>query len=265
MTPALRNDGLIVDLDGVVWLSGHPIAGSVEALEELRAAGVRVLFLTNDPQSSRDELAARLSGIGVPATAADVMTSSAATAGYLAAQPGLAGGRVFVIGSPAMHAEIEGAGLRLVAPADARQADVVVVGGHAGFDYNELAAATLAVTGGAKLFATGRDPVFPTPDGPLPATGAILAAVETATGAHATVVGKPEPYVFEFARAALDGCERVAVVGDNLAADIAGARRSGLGAILVLTGSTSERDLENAPVRPDLVLPSLAAVPGAVR
>ena len=134
----------------------------------------------------------------------------------------------------------------------------MVLGGHEGFDYAELQAATTAIAHGAALFATGRDAVIPTRDGPVPATGAILAAVETGTGATAVVVGKPEPFVFEIARETLRGCERVAVVGDNLVSDVVGAKRAGLDAILVLTGTATREDLQHAPVRPDLVLPGLA-------
>jgi HAD superfamily hydrolase (TIGR01450 family) len=251
-------DGLIVDLDGVVWLSGRPIDGAAEAIAKLRARGTRLLFLTNDPQSSRDELAARLTAIDIPATTADVLTSAAATARFLASQRHLRGNRALVIGSPALRREIEEAGFHLVAMSDARRAELVVVSGHDRFDYAELQAATTAVVHGAELFATGRDPVVPSPDGPRPATGAILAAVETATGVTANVIGKPEPFVFEVARTALSGCENVAVVGDNLASDIAGAKRSGLDALLVLTGTATENDLEQAAIQPDLVLASLA-------
>ena len=251
-------DGLIVDLDGVVWLGGEPIEGAVDAIARLRARGTRVLFLTNDPQSSRDEHAARLTTIGIPATAADVLTSAAATARFLASQRRLQGQNALVIGSPALHDEIEKAGFRLVPLSDARRAEVVVVGGHEGFDYAELRAATTAIADGAELFATGRDAVVPSRDGPLPATGAILAAVETASGLTATVIGKPEPFVFEIARETLGECDHVAVVGDNLASDIVGAKRSGLDAILVLTGAATKDDLEYAMIQPDFVLPSLA-------
>jgi glycerol-1-phosphatase len=258
-------DGLIVDLDGVVWLGGHPIDGAAEAIAGLRANGIRVLFLTNDPQSSRDEHAARLGAIGIPATAADVMTSTAATAHFLATQKHLAHCDVLAIGSPALRAELKHAGFRLVSATDARRARAVVVGGHEGFDYGELRAAATAVLNGAALYATGRDAVFPTRDGPRPATGAILAAIETAGGVTATVIGKPEPYVFEMAREALSGCDRLAVVGDHLASDIAGAKRAGLDAILVLTGSATEDDLARAPIQPDLVLSSLAALSASDR
>jgi len=258
-------DGLIVDLDGVVWRGDDPIDGAAEAIAAVRANGTRVVFLTNEPGSSRSALAARLTDMGLPATAAEVVTSAAATARVVGSLEGLAGRRAFVVGPPALHDEITGAGFQLVTREAAQQAEVVVVGGHRGFDYAELRAATVAIRNGARLFATGRDAVFPTPQGPLPGTGAVLAAVETAGGVPAVVVGKPEPVMFEIAREALTGCERVGVIGDHLIADIAGAKRAGLGAILVLTGTTSRADLERAAIPPDLVLESLAALPQAMR
>lgn len=264
-TEAVDYDGLIVDLDGVVWRGDEPIDGAADAIAAVRANGIRVMFLTNEPGSSRTAFADRLTDMGIPATAADVMTSAAATARVVGSLEDLASRRAFVVGPPALHEEIEGVGFQLVSPEEVRQAQVVVVGGHRDFDYAELRAATVALRNGARLFATGRDAVFPTPEGPWPGTGAILAAVETAGGVPAVVVGKPEPIVFEIAREALAGCERVGVIGDHLIADIGGAKRAGLGAILVLTGTTSRVDLERAAIRPDHVLESLAALPGAMR
>jgi 4-nitrophenyl phosphatase len=227
----------------------------------MRAKGVKIVFLTNEPSSSRASFAARLTDIGIPASSEDVMTSAAATARVLGSLDGLAARRALVVGPPALRDEIAGAGFDVVSPENARQANVVVVGAHEGFDYGELRAATDAIRNGARLYATGRDAVFPTADGMAPGTGAVLAAIETAGGAPAVVVGKPEPVMFEIAREALAGCERVAVVGDHLTSDIEGAKRAGLAAILVLTGTTSRADLERAIIRPDVVLESIAALP----
>jgi HAD superfamily hydrolase (TIGR01450 family) len=254
-------DGLIIDLDGVIWLGGEPIAGAAEAIAALRAAGTRVLFLTNEPLRSRSAIATRLTEIGIPATAADVMTSAAAVAGQLGSLAGVQARRALVIGPPALRDEISAAGFRLLGCENAPQAEVVVAAGHDGFDYRELRAATAALRNGARLFATGRDPVFPTPAGLEPATGAIVAAIETAGGVPAVVVGKPEPIMFEIACHELAGCERIAVIGDNLTTDIAGAKRAGLDAILVLTGMADRVDLEWAAVMPDLVFDSLASIP----
>jgi HAD superfamily hydrolase (TIGR01450 family) len=256
----LACDGLIVDLDGVIWLGSSPIAGAAETIADLRVNGIRLVFLTNDPQSSAARHAARLSAMGIPARPSDILTSAAATARYLSAHSALAGANLFAIGSAALHDELRAAGFNLLEPSEVLRAQAVVVGGHDRFDYTELRAATTAVLAGAQLFATGRDTVFPTSDGPAPATGAILAAVETATGAKATVIGKPEPYVFEVACDALAPCERVAVVGDHLVSDVAGAKRAGLAAILVLSGATTEDEIASAAIQPDLVVPSLAAL-----
>jgi len=253
-------DGLIVDLDGVVWLGGVPIDGAAHAIGVLRSRGVRIVFVTNDPQGSRQEFATRLTAIGVPVTAADVVTSAAATARFMASRRQVFPRGALVVGGPALRAEIERAGLRIVAPSDTRAVDVVVVGGDDGFDYGQLVAATRAVRGGAALYATGRDAVFPTEEGPLPATGAILASIEVAAGTQATVIGKPEPLIFQIARDVLDGCRHVAVVGDHLVSDIAGAKRAGLDAILVLTGTATVDELERAVTKPDLVIPSIAAL-----
>jgi 3-hydroxyisobutyrate dehydrogenase len=257
-------DGLIVDLDGTVWRGSEPIDGAAEGIAAVRGRGVRVLFLTNEPGSSRSSFAARLTGMGIPATPSDVMTSAAAAAQAAGSLDGLIRRQALVAGPRALRDEIKNAGFQLVSGPQARRAEVVVVGGHDGFDYAELRAAATALRNGARLFATGRDAVFPTPEGPWPGTGAILAAVETAGGVQATVVGKPEPVMFEIACQALAGCERIWVIGDHLITDIAGAKRAGLGAILVLTGMTSRAELPAAVIPPDLVLESLAALPAAL-
>src|SRR5215471_1096937 len=155
------DDGLIIDLDGVVWLGGDPIPGAAEAIAAVRGDGTRVLFVTNEPRRSRCALAERLTEIGIPATIADVITSAAVAARVAGSLPCLANRRALVVGPPALHDEIKGAGFRLVACEEAREAGVVIVGGHEGFDYRELRAAAAAVRAGARLFATGRDAVFP--------------------------------------------------------------------------------------------------------
>jgi glycerol 3-phosphatase-2 len=252
-------DGLIVDLDGVVWIGDIPIAGSVDAIAALQARGVRLVFLTNDPTGSRSDYARRLSEMGIAADEEQIVTSARALAALIAERE-RSGTAVFAIGSPALKAELAGAGLELRSGDGGRAAAVVAVGGHSGFAYRELRIATQALRQGARLYAAGRDATFPMPDGPWPATGAILAAVEFAGGTTATVVGKPEPYIFALAQSLLDGCKRVAIVGDHLAADIAGGKRAGLTTILVLSGTATSSDVVAASVRPDLVVDDLAAL-----
>jgi 6-phosphogluconolactonase len=259
LAPDLRFDGLIVDLDGVVWVGATAVPGSIAAIAQLRARGVRLLFMTNDPRGSRSEHAARLRALGVPADESEIVTSASALASLVREREGV-GTTAFVIGSPSFKAELAQAGLELLAGEAGRDADVVAVGGHEGFDYGELRVATQALRRGARLYAAGRDATFPMPDGPWPGTGSVVAAVEVAGGRTAITVGKPEPFIFDIARSLLVDCRRVAIVGDNLAADIAGGKRAGLTTILVLTGTSGRDDVAGAEVTPDIVLPDLAAL-----
>ena len=116
------------------------------------------------------------------------------------------------------------------------------------------------IISGAHFFGTNRDPIFPMPDGPWPATGAVLAAVEVASGKQATVIGKPELPIIEVTRALLPPEARTAIVGDSLFSDIQGGKRAGIGTVLVLSGNTTQADLEASPIQPDFVLPSLASL-----
>ena len=254
---AAEFDGLIVDLDGVVWIGREPVPGSADAIAALRERAIRLVFLTNSPTGSRAEYVAALARIGIPATEADIVTSGSALAAFMAEEEG-AGTPVYAIGSASLKAELGSVGL--VLRADGRDVAAVAVAGHRDFDYDELRSASQAVRRGARLYAAGRDATFPMPDGPWPATGAILAAVETASGVRATSVGKPEPYIFEIARSLLRECRRVAIVGDNVESDIAGGKRAGLTTILVLTGTTSRDDLASAGVEPDFVVADLASL-----
>jgi glycerol-1-phosphatase len=251
-------DGLIVDLDGVVWVGGAAIPGSVEALAELRARGVRIVFLTNDPRGWRADYAARLRALGIAASESEIVTSASALAQYVREREG-AGTTAFVIGVRAFKEELADAGLAVLEEEAGRDAEVVAIGGHDDFDYAELRTAAFAIRGGARLYAAGRDPTYPMPDGLWPGTGAIVAAVEAAGGRPAIAVGKPEPYIFAIARELLDGCRRVAIVGDGLDTDIAGGRRAGLETILVLTGTATREDVASAAVTPGVVVPNLAA------
>jgi glycerol 3-phosphatase-2 len=252
-------DGLIIDLDGVVWVGPAPVPGSVNAIAALRESGVQIVFLTNDPRSSRVELAARLTLLGIPADSSQIVTSGSALARYVREREG-PGARVFAIGSPMFKAELAGRGLTLTEGLAARAANVVAVGGYDGFSYDELRTAAQALRRGASLYSAGRDATFPMPDGPWPGTGSVVAAVEVAGGTRATIVGKPEPFVYGVARSVLRNCHRVAVVGDSLESDIVGGIHAGLGTVLVLTGTCTADDVAGSAVQPNVVLPDLAAL-----
>lgn len=252
-------DGLLIDLDGVVWVGREPIPGAAEALRVLHAASKKIVFVTNNPGKPAAAYAQRLVEMGVEVGADRIVTAGEAT-GSLAVERTGEGASAFVIGAPAFHETIAAAGLQLLEGEAGRDADVVLVSGHRGFDYEELLTATLALQRDAALFATSHDPTLPMPGGPWPGTGAVLAAVETASGVTAEIGGKPEPHLFEMARGRIGGAARVAMVGDRVSSDIEGGRRAGLETILVLSGATSREEAGVATPSPDRVVEDLAAL-----
>ncbi len=255
-------DGFAIDLDGVVWLSHEPIQGSAEAIQRLRGTGHAVVFVSNDPRSTRAELAARLSSIGAPTDPNDVLTSASTAAASLAEAH--SGSAVLVVGTESLGEELRERGLLPLFPsqAEGRALNAVVVGGG-NFDQDVLRVAAAAVRGGAELWATNKDPTYPTPDGLAPGTGAIVAAIEVASGTAARNVGKPEPALFEAAQARL-GADRPLMAGDSLHSDIGGAARVGMSTALILTGRDTRADIAAAERAPDLVFDDLWALAEAL-
>jgi HAD superfamily hydrolase (TIGR01450 family) len=238
-----RYDHFLLDLEGCVWVGENPTPRAAEAVAALREAGKQVAFLTNDPRPSGEDIVRKLWQLGFRAALREVVTVGGAL------QFALAGKRwrtAFVIGSPALHRHVENAGLRILNNSDlATRTDVVVVAAHERFSYAELRAATQAVLRGAAIVGADREPTIAGAEGRWPGTGALLAALETATGATASTVGKPDPQLFLTALDRL-GEGRALVVGDRLDADVAGAHAAGLDAAIVLTGATSARDATGA-------------------
>lgn len=252
---AVPYDQFVLDLDGTVWIGDEPMPGAVEAISALRAAGRRVAFATNDPRGPTEEYVTRLWRIGIQASLADVVTVGGAVQHLLAETR--SGRTAFVIGTPSMRTHVADAGLKVMNGTDlASRADVVIVAGTEDLVYDDLRQASLAVRRGADFLATGRDPTYPQPDGPWPGTGAILAAVETASGRTAEVVGKPEPQLLLTALDRL-GEGRTLVVGDRIDADLAAAAAAELDSALVLTGGATRADLAGVDPQPVAVADDL--------
>ena len=251
---------VLLDLDGCVWVGDEPCDGAVDAVAAIRDTGASVLFLTNDVRHAPEDFVRKLWRLGFQASLAEIVTAGAALQFQLA---GRERGSAYVVGSQALVDHVAAAGMRILNRTPfATRADVVVVGGHDEFDYGELRTATQAVLRGAELIGATRDPTFPMPDGPWPGTGAVLAAVEAATGRRASlVVGKPEPAMYEAARDRL-GPGRMLAVGDRLDVDVAGARRAGIDSALVLTGVATREEAGAADPRPTFVADSLASLVG---
>ena len=264
-------DGFLIDLDGVVWIGREPVPGSAEALRVLKEAGKRLVFVTNNPGRLPSVYAERLRELGVEMGEGQIVTAGMVVA-RLAGEAAGAGGSAFVIGRTALKEMVAATGARLLEGEEAQAADVVVVSGHRGFNYGELLTAKFALDRGARLFATSHDPTMPFPGGELPGTGAVLAAVEVASGRRAEIAGKPERRLFEMALERLRGSFvaqettkepqdlRVAMVGDRLSSDIEGGRRAGLETVLVLSGTTSREEAATADPAPDFVLDDLAGL-----
>ena len=252
---------VLCDLDGVIWLAHHPLPGSVEAVASLRKAGHRVLFVTNNSADTIEAQEGALAAIGVPAVG-DVLTSAMAAARLV--QPGE---RVLVCGGDGVRQAVRSRGAIVVnddPAAHNADADVVMVGFHRTFNYAGLTRAARAVSRGARLIGTNDDATYPTPEGPIPGGGAILAAVQTAAGVTAVVAGKPHEPMVELVRAEIGEREsRTAVmIGDRQSTDGRFAQALGCAYAHVWSGVTpSGTSLEPTP---ELVADDLAAVAAAI-
>lgn len=232
---------VLIDLDGVVWLAHRPIPGSVEAIARLRAAGFRVVFVTNNSASTIGQQHAALASIGVLAEG-DLLTSAMA-----AAQLVTAGERVLVCGGPGVVEAVEARGAEVVADGPC---DAVMVGFDRDFTYDRLRRASVAVRRGARLIGTNDDATYPTPDGPIPGGGSILAAVVVGSGSVPNIAGKPHEPMASLVRAVVgdEAAASAVMVGDRPATDGLFARRLGCRFALVWSGVTNRHaELEAVP------------------
>jgi HAD superfamily hydrolase (TIGR01450 family) len=220
----------VLDLDGVVWLSGRPIPGVDEAVARLRGAGVHVLFATNNSAPTRAELKKQLVHCGITATDADLLRSADVAAGLLA--PGTT---AVVLGEDGVLEALADRGVTVVPEGPA---DAVVVGWTRKFTYDDLARAVAAVRAGARFVATNADPTYPTPDGLIPGAGSILAAVATGAEVEPEVAGKPHRPTADAIAALVPPGELRVMVGDRPSTDGELAAQLGIPFALVLSGVT---------------------------
>ena len=246
--------GWLLDLDGTVYLGEQLIPGAAVAIAALREAGRRVAFLSNKPLQTRDDYAAKLSRLGVPTTADDVINSSLVLARHLRTLD--AGAPVFVIGEPPLQAEMTAHGFEV---RDDERVRWVVIAFDRTFTYAKLNIALQAVRGGARLIATNPDRTCPVEGGEIPDCAGMIAAVEAVTDTKVElIVGKPSPIILEVALRAL-GCaaSESVIVGDRVETDMVMGKRLGLATILVLSGVTHADDPRIAALGPDHVLRSV--------
>jgi HAD superfamily hydrolase (TIGR01458 family) len=248
-------DGLLLDMDGVLAVSWHPIPGAVETLGWLRARSLPFRLITNTTTHTRAQLAATLSSAGIPVEAEEVVTAVVATAAYLREHH--PGARVRVLGDGDARGDLEG--IDLVEDG----AEVVVIGGaFEGFTYEAINDIFRSLMDGAVLIGMHRNLYWRTDQGWQLDGGAYIAGLEEATGRRAVICGKPAEAFFASALSTI-GVEpaRAAMVGDDVVNDVLGAQAVGLTGVLVRTGKFRPDDLETAPETPDHVIGSIADLP----
>lgn len=257
----------LLDMDGVLWRGDEPVEGARRFFEILTARGLSYGLLTNNSSRTVTMYQEKLTQFGWEVPAERIFTSGTATAAYLQKRYP-AGMKLYVIGEPGLKTMIREAGFEIAdgigndAPASV---EAVVVGIDWHVTYDKLAAASRLILKGAAYIGTNPDRSFPTADGLVPGTGALLAAVEATTGVKPFVVGKPNSAMFEVALERL-GAEpsTTTMIGDRLETDILGGQRAGLHTIGVLSGVTSPELLASSSIQPDLVFEHLGALADAL-
>jgi HAD superfamily hydrolase (TIGR01458 family) len=248
---------ILLDVDGVLHVSGEPIPGAVDAVRRLRANGHRLRFVTNSTVVSRRQLGETLRGLGF-AIDDDELQTTGGVAGRV-----LAGKRVLALTMPGILDDLDG--LQLIG----MNADAVLVGGcdegeEPGrvFSYLNLNRAFLELEAGAELYCLHKNRWWQTADGPKLDAGAFVAGLEFASGTEATVLGKPSPEYFAAALEAIDADpEMTWMIGDDVEGDVRGAQMHGMRTVLVRTGKFRPDEVEQSGVMPDGIVSSVAQLP----
>lgn len=242
----------LFDLDGTIYLGEALLPGAAETISAIRAAGGRVIFLSNNPTRTRQQYASRLSRLGIPTQVEDIVNSSYVMVQWLLHEAPDA--RLFVVGEQPLQDELRQAGFTLSEKAG--EIDIVVASFDRTFNYRKLQVAFDAIQAGARLVATNPDRYCPVPGGGEPDCAAIIAAIEACTQVKCDpIVGKPSPIMVRTAMELLDlPPDRCIMVGDRLETDIAMGINAGMDTCLVLTGDADRQRLAASGLRPTLVL-----------
>ena len=265
--------GLIIDMDGVLWHGNQPINGLNAFFATLREVSMPFILATNNASLTQQQYVDKLNKMGVEVELDEILTSSMATAQYLAKHHDKR--RVFVIGEEGLRQPLIEHGFVLTDLYQVDQpkkgisnegADIVVTGLDRQLTWDKLATATLNINAGADFYATNADTSLPTELGVVMGNGGTIAALEAVTGVKAISIGKPEPTLYEYALEALGTTpENTIALGDRLDTDILGAVNSGMRSILVLTGISSEDDITKVDYEPNWVMADIEAVTAVLK
>jgi len=256
---------LIIDMDGVLWHGSEAMPGLVEFFQTLHEREIRFILATNNASLTPGQYVDKLGRMGVTVKQGQILTSGLATALYLSQRVNPAKTKVFVVGEDGATLPLLEQGFTLAGLED-QTADFVVCGKDQTLTWDKLAAASLNLRAGAKFIGTNGDTTLPTERGVTLGNGAILAALQVATGIEPTIVGKPEPIMYQQAMALLGtAADNTIAIGDRLETDILGAVRAGIRSIMVLTGISSAADLPASDYQPTWVLPDIRAITQALK
>ena len=252
----MNRNGFLLDMDGVIYRGHHLIPGAKEFLGRLKENDIPYIFLTNNSQRSRRDIAHKLCMMGIETSEKDVFTCAMATARFLAAQKPR--GTAYVIGDSGLVQALYHNGYTFAE----EKVDFVVVGEGRSQTFEMIERAVQLVEGGARLIATNLDTSCPTENGIRPGCGAIVAMIERATGRRAFSVGKPSPVMMMAARHEIGlRTNETIMVGDTMYTDILGGVQMGYRTVLVLSGHTTREETTTYAYRPDLVCEHLGAIP----
>lgn len=245
-------EALVIDMDGVLWEGNTPLPGLTQFFDFLRDRSMPFMLATNNATKTPGQYQQKLASMGVSVEREHILTSSLATAAYLAREFPQKG-RVYVVGQEGLREAVQEAGFTVVENHQ-QPVEVVVAGLDLTLSYEKLKCATLLIRRGARFVGTNGDFTFPTEEGQLPGAGSILAAIQTATGVRPVTIGKPEALMFEIAVQQMGSdLHRTAMLGDRLETDILGGQRAGLKTIFVTSGVDDKASIKQKGIRPDVI------------
>ena len=260
---------LILDMDGVLWHGETPMPGLTDFFDTLREYGIQFVMATNNASKTPQQYVEKLARFGVTVSEEQIFTSAEATGDYLQ-RTYEAGVKAFVVGDVGLQTAVKKRGFRLLSVEEVMGGETavfVVAGFNPKVAYPELAAGSLLIHKGANFIGTNPDLTFPSEYGPLPGAGSFLAFIQAATGVEPTIIGKPGPLIFQMAMQKLGGTpQNTAMVGDRIETDIAGGRASGIQTILVLSGISQQKDLnQGTPNYPDFIFQSIKSIASCIQ
>lgn len=253
---------VLLDGDGVLWKSNDPIPGINPFFDFLSANHIKWALLTNNNTRSAQSYIDKLGGFGIPADKNCVFTSSTVTADYLLDRYG-AGTKLHVVGMEGLTHTLIEAGFQITVGEEKPQDGVlaVVAGMDRELNHEKIKIAMRLILEGADFVATNTDPSYPTPEGINPGTGMVIGALQFASGVEPYIAGKPYPAIFQTALKALNAeVEETLMVGDRLETDILGANRIGIHTAAVLTGVTSQAEIDQNDIKPDFVYQDITSL-----